>query len=95
VEDGHSTFSLIMDYFQALLNRREAAFVHELSEKLVSLRPHSVHARLCLAMAIEQRADGSDGAADQFIELAEDAYSEAMRLGPDAARVHAGTGIFS
>lgn len=93
VEDAQAAFSVAMDYFEALVNRDSAKLLSA-AQNLVSLRPKCVHSHLCLALAADIRAHEPNSPAEDFLDLAESGYGEALRLDPDNSYAHTTYGNF-
>jgi tetratricopeptide (TPR) repeat protein len=93
VEDAQPAFLAAMDYFEALVNRDSAKLLSA-AQNLVSLRPKSVHSHLCLASAADIRAHEPNSPAEDFLDLAESSYEQALQLDPNSAHAHAIYGNF-
>jgi pentatricopeptide repeat protein len=93
VEDAQPPFWAALDYFEALANKDSTKLLGA-AEKLVNLRPKSVHSHLCLALAADICAHERNSAAADLLDLAGSCYREAVRLDPDNSYAHATYGNF-
>jgi len=92
VENAQRAFSCAMQYVESCWNRDSRAWL-SFTRQLAELRPASVQARLFLAWSA-QDAYTVDPSKDDLAVLAESSFQEAIRLGPNSARAHAGYGDF-
>lgn len=86
IEKADTTFSLAMDYIEAYLNK-DLVDSLAVAQKLVELRPESVHAHLFLANSAF-RIYSQDSSRKDLLMLAESNFTEALRLEPDNAHAH-------
>jgi pentatricopeptide repeat protein len=93
IPDAEQGFNTAIDFFDALLTRKENDS-YQIATEFTKLRPDSVQAHLLLALSFSIKARDPNVSKSEYLNLAEASYKKALQLDPNNAHAHAVYGGF-